>query len=61
MGVNNTSDKEKHFDNINIIHTCFFNRVKSNNFTKQIPGLNQLDGYGVAPYVEMIINCKKIN
>jgi len=40
MGVNNTSDKEKHFDNINIIHTCFFNRVKSNNFTKQIPGLN---------------------
>ncbi|CAD8213344.1 unnamed protein product [Paramecium octaurelia] len=51
--INNTLDKQYHFDNMRNLHTCFTNRIN----TLEIPSLNTQDGAGVEPYVSMLIDC----
>ncbi|CAD8121429.1 unnamed protein product [Paramecium sonneborni] len=50
--INNTLDKQHHFDNMRNIHTCFMNRINNN----VIPGLSLQDGAGIEPYVSMLID-----
>ncbi|CAD8203588.1 unnamed protein product [Paramecium pentaurelia] len=50
--INNTLDKQHHFDNMRNIHTCFMNRINID----LIPGLNTQDGAGIEPYVSMLLD-----
>jgi hypothetical protein len=52
--LNNTIDKERHDENLSTLHTCFFNKITS--ATLVIPGLDEADGEGVKPYIEMLID-----
>ena len=54
--INNTIDRDRHHDNLATLHTCFFNGTTKPSFMERIEGLNESEGSGVKPYVEMLID-----